>query len=102
MAKQVVPTTPPKWYAAFAYPMDSAGGNTEYIWIKLSLGKLKLTAGRTTTIPPPTGGAVIADWNRGYRIVEALRPCVRAPNGYLYNANDAFLEIRDTRMVRTS
>lgn len=101
MAKQVKPETAtfPKWYAAFVLTLYGTGGAEEKRWIWLSLGKMSPTAGRTSTVPPITTTSTTADWTRGYRIVEALRPCVRAPNGHMYAASEAFLEVRDTRMV---
>ena len=99
MAKQVKPETTPKWYAAFVLTLYSAGDVEEKHWIRLSLGKLKPGVGQTSTTPPVTTTSVNTDWARGYRIVEALRPCVRTPIGSMYAVTEAFLEIHDPRMV---
>ena len=99
MAKQVKPESSPKWYAVFALTLHSAGGVEEKHQIRLSLGKIKITTGRTSTTPPATTTSTTVDWNKGYRIVEALRPCVISPWGITYGQDQAFLEIHDTRMV---
>lgn len=103
MAKQVKPETPPRWYAVYltVYYENNVRKTHQR---RLSLGKLNVTAGRTMTVPPATSTGVITDWNKGYRIVEALRPCVERVKGIHgivggYTSADAFLEINDIRMV---
>ena len=75
-----------------------AGGVTKKHYLRISLGKLNMTAGRTNIIPPGTSSALNSDWNKGWKIVKALCECIEGPYGR-YVDSDAYLEIVDPRMV---
>ena len=98
MAKQVRSETPPRWYAVFVTEVYYAGGVIKKHYLRMSLGKLNMTAGRTQLVPPGTSTALNSDWNKGWSIVAALRECIRGPYG-IYSDKDTFLEVIDPRTV---